>query len=153
MDEYEQAIAEIDLRRISFVCAGPRPEALVERAERVVGFHFPPSLRRFVLECGAGNIGSVEICGVTTEDFEEDKVPNGVWLTMDERQRGLPTDLFVIGEDALGGLIAVEAAGEGREGRVVLVEPGPSRSNAMRRFLASSFGGCVFRPMPTTHSG
>jgi hypothetical protein len=140
MDEYEKAVAELRSNHLSFVSAGPRSEALIEWAERTLGFRFPPSLRRFVRDFGAGDLGGVEICGVTTEISENDAVPNGVWLTLDERRNGLPLDLFVVGEDALGGLVTVQAAGEGREGPVELVEPGPSRAHAKRRIVAPSFG-------------
>ena len=76
---------------------GKRPEELVRSAEEVLGFSFPPGFRLFVSELGAGSLGAEEIFGVTSADFVDSAVPNGVWLTLDARAAwGLPDWMFVV---------------------------------------------------------
>ena len=51
----------------------------------------------FVRSLGAGSVGAEEIFGVTSDDFVDSAVPNGVWLTLDARREwGLPSSMFVV---------------------------------------------------------
>ncbi|MEO8500941.1 MAG: SMI1/KNR4 family protein [Vicinamibacteria bacterium] len=140
MDEYEQAVEEIRAGKVFSDLVGPRPGSLVSAAEARLGIRFPPSFRRFALEWGAGQIGTTEICGVVDHQFEQSSVPNGVWLTLLLRKRGLPPDVLVIGEDALGGFVAIETTSSDVEAPVVLLEPGAPLPAARRTRIAESFG-------------
>jgi antitoxin YobK len=76
---------------------GPRSEALVSKAEDALRLRFPPLYRRFVLEYGCGGFGPSEIYGVSRDEFAKATVPNGVWLTLQERCKGyLPPHLILI---------------------------------------------------------
>lgn len=70
---------------------GAKPEPLVANAEAALGLAFPPSYRRFLLEMGCGNINGLEIFGLINYNFENSTVPNGIWLTLNER-RGIGLD-------------------------------------------------------------
>lgn len=65
---------------------GERSEDLVSSAEEALGFSLPEGYRLFVRELGAGNVGAEEVYGVTSADFVDSAVPNGVWLTLDVRE-------------------------------------------------------------------
>jgi hypothetical protein len=65
---------------------GAKPESLVAKAESALGLTFPPSYRRFLLEMGCGGINGVEVFGLINDDFEKSAVPNGIWLTLNERR-------------------------------------------------------------------
>ena len=64
---------------------GAKPELLVSKAETTLGLKFPPSYRRFLLELGCGDINGVEVFGLINDNFEKSTVPNGIWLTLNER--------------------------------------------------------------------
>jgi len=71
--------------------AGPRDPSLVAAAENALGVSFPPTYRRFVTELGAGGVDAHEFYGVIDENFNDSSIPDGIWLTLDDRQRfGLP---------------------------------------------------------------
>ena len=63
--------------------AGPRPEALVARAEAALGLRFPPSYRQFLLDLGAGDVGGFEVYGIIDDDFADARVPDAIALTLD----------------------------------------------------------------------
>src|SRR5260370_37232531 len=79
---YEQAVQFMRQFPDLMDFVGPRSESLVSTAEQFLSIKFPPDYRRFLLEFGAGSFGSFEILGVIRENFENSKVPNGIWYTM-----------------------------------------------------------------------
>jgi SUKH superfamily protein len=142
MQEYEEAVRVMEARPDLREFAGPRAEPLVRKAEVRLGFRFPPTYRRFLLEYGAGNFGSAEIFGVIAENFDRSAVPDGVWYTLKERQAvGLPSNLMVIYNDGMGNLGCLETIPEAdHEGAVVLYRPGLQASSQPREILATDFG-------------
>lgn len=76
---------------------GPRPEALVARAEAALGLRFPPSYRQFLLELGAGDVGGFEVYGIVNDDFADARVPDAIALTLDARRSGLGPRYVMIG--------------------------------------------------------
>jgi antitoxin YobK len=95
--DYERAVALIDQHEHEADFAGPRPPELIERAEQAVGVRFPPTYRRFLLEYGAGNVGSTEIYGVVDHDFENSSAPDAIWHNLTSRREGLFT-FYAVGE-------------------------------------------------------
>ena len=63
-----------------------KPETLIAAAERALEIKFPPSYRKFLLTFGCVDINGSEIYGVIDDNFENSAVPNGIWLTLNERQ-------------------------------------------------------------------
>lgn len=105
---------------------GSRPEALLLMAEEALGVKFPSSYRRFVSKCGAGNFGSVEIYGVTSNRFERGCAPNGVWLTLHLRRTvGLSEFEIVIGDDGMGGQYCLDCSHASSLGESPVVLHGP----------------------------
>jgi antitoxin YobK len=97
---------------------GAKPESLVTRAEAALGLTFPRSYRRFVLELGCGDINGLEVFGLIDDNFENSAVPNGIWLTLNERRAiGLDPAFVIVGEAGDGTYYAldtrrVDSAGE-----------------------------------------
>lgn len=82
---------------------GPKPEMLVAKAESALGLRFPPSYRRFLLELGCGDINGLEVYGLIDGDFEKSTVPDGVWLTLNERREfGLDPAYLIVGGSETG---------------------------------------------------
>lgn len=123
--------------------AGARPEELIERAEAALGLRLPPSYRAFVGELGAGDIAGEEFFGVTSADFEISSVPNGIWLTLSEREdSGLPEALVVVYSVGDGTLYALDTAQAGDDGEAPVVAwvPGMSASGEELETIAADFG-------------
>jgi hypothetical protein len=132
------AIIEANPRRAHF--AGPREAALVSAAETAIGAVFPPTYREFVQRLGAGNFGSFEVYGVIDADFESGPIPNGIWLTLDERRVSkLPANLLVIASTGDGAYYCLELRG-GREGPVVIYQPGLPPEEQLLERVADDFG-------------
>jgi hypothetical protein len=71
-------------KKASFV--GPRDESVIQEAEKALSLEFPPSYRQFLLDFGCGDINSHEFYGIINSNFEKSAVPNGIWLTLNERK-------------------------------------------------------------------
>jgi antitoxin YobK len=122
---------------------GERPDDLVTRAEQALGTGFPPSYRAFVSELGAGDIAGAEFYGVIDDDFESSGVPNGIWLTLQERtDSDLPPELIVVGDDGMGNYYALDSSRQDASGEYPLViwVPGSSRPGDELETVAGDFG-------------
>ena len=118
---------------------GPKPEALVARAETALGLTFPPSYRRFLLEMGCGDINGLEIYGLINDKFENSTVPNGIWLTLNERRGiGLHPSYVLIGEGGEGTLYALDTRQAGKGGEALVLRLSVDGKQIER--VAESFG-------------
>jgi antitoxin YobK len=108
MTELEDALQAVRDSDMAWF-AGPRAPELVSSAEQVLGVLLPPTYRRFLLALGAGHIVGFEFYGVLHENFEDSAVPDGVWLTMTEREQiGLPEALVIVAETGYGEYYALD---------------------------------------------
>lgn len=143
MQEYEEALllAHDHLDRSDF--KGGQPPERVERAERALGVSFPPTYRRFLLELGAGGLGSEEIFGVIDDDFDDPRPPGAIGYTLELRREGrIADDLVVIyglGDGSNYGL-ATGRAGTDGEAPVVGFIPGLSKPSDHLEVVFSDFG-------------
>ncbi len=120
--------------------AGPRDPELVLAAENVLGGRLPPTYREFVSRLGAGNFGSFEAYGVIDDNFEHSAVPNGVWLTLNERRgSSLPKELVVIGSTGDGSYYCIELR-DGEESPVIVYQPGFPAHQQHNEVVAKDFG-------------
>jgi hypothetical protein len=88
---------------------GPKTESLVSAAEEALDLKFPPSYRRFLLDLGCGDLNGLKIYGVIDERFEGSSVPNGIWLTLNERRTaGLNKAYILIGDGGDGTYYAID---------------------------------------------
>ncbi len=119
---------------------GPRDPGLVAAAEEALGVSFPPTYRRFVSELGAGSLRGREFYGITREEFVP-TVPNGIGLTLDERESsGLPERYVIVGDTGSGDWYVIdtdETSGDGENPVYVVAgsRPGRSPTRAGRRRL------------------
>lgn len=115
--------------------AGPRHPDLVARAEEALGATFPPSYRLFLERLGAGSFGAFEVYGVVNEDFHNSAVPDGVWLTLNERAaRTVSEGTMLIGSTGDGGYFSLNLGDE--DGPISTVWPGSPSSE----IAADDFG-------------
>jgi len=125
--------------------SGPKPESLIQAAERALELKFPPTYRRFLLEYGAGAFGAFEVYGVIDTDFEQSSIPDAIWATLKKRNRGwLPSNLVVISALGDGDLFCLDlGAKEGSEAPVVIHEAGyreEKHRGEVREVIARDFG-------------
>jgi hypothetical protein len=142
MAELERALDAVrDSDRAHFV--GPREPTLVAAAEEALGVSLPPTYRRFVAELGAGSIGGREIYGAITENFVDSSIPDGIWLTLDERERfGFPNHLVIIGDTGMGEFYVLDTSRRDDTGEspVVVWVAGQSQDGDHLELVAPDFG-------------
>lgn len=123
-----------------------QPPERVQRAEEVLGIRFPPTYRRFLLELGAGGLGSEEIYGVFSDDFESAGHPSAISYTLELRNEGrIADDLVVVyglGNGTEYGLATGRAGADG-EAPVVGFIPGLSHPSDDLEIVFPDFG-CFF---------
>jgi len=142
MKELDQAFELIEKHRDQGHFAGRRPPELIEKAEQVLQIRFPPTYRRFLEEYGAGSIAGAEFYGITRDNFENSSVPNGIWLSLDERRSsGLPMAYILIYSRGDGIYFAIDTSRIDPEGEnpVVIWDPfGGSKMSG--EVIATDFG-------------
>jgi antitoxin YobK len=134
-----RAVAAI--RRSPETCwfVGERSDELISEAEGALGHRFPPSYRLFVKELGAGSVRSEEIFGLTTANFTDSSVPNGVWLTLVARREwGLPEGLIVVYFDGGVDYYVLDCLKEDEP--LSIWRPGMTSAGDLLREAAESFG-------------
>lgn len=131
------AMADVDraiglARKAGGSFVGPRPDALIRKAEAALGLAFPPSYRKFICELGAGNIGPFEVYGLVQDNFQSGSIPNGIWLTLNERSESrLPAHLVLVASTGDGNYYAIDTDAILSDGDVEVVEWNPGASEMM----------------------
>jgi hypothetical protein len=142
MSEFEQALDAVrDSDRARFV--GPRDPGLVSAAEDALGVALPPTYRRFVTELGAGSVGGREFYGAIDDNFVDSSIPDGIWLTLDERERfGFPEHLVIVGDTGMGEYYVLDTSEAGAAGEcpVVVWVAGQSQEGDPLEVVAADFG-------------
>jgi antitoxin YobK len=143
MDDYNAARELIARHDDLADFVGERPDELVAAAEAALGTTFSPTYRAFASELGAGDIAGEEFYGVIDDNFDSSAVPNGIWLTLQEREdSGLPEGLIVVYTDSEGSYYALDSRrpkGSG-EHPVALWVPGLSAPDDELEPVADDFG-------------
>jgi hypothetical protein len=118
---------------------GPKPEALVAKAEEALGIAFPPSYRRFLLQMGCGDFNGLEIYGLINDNFDKSTVPNGIWLTRELRRTiGLNRSYVIVGDAGDGTYFALDTSRGGSICEVPVVQL--SVDGKYEERVAESFG-------------
>ena len=125
--------------------AGPKSSELVEKAEVALGLRFPRSYRDFVTKLGCGSIGGYEVYGITTDNFERASVPNGIWLTLEERESsGLPDHLIIVYGLGDGTYYALDTSQTDENGECPIVAwPVGGTSDTTLEIIADDFGAFI----------
>ena len=88
---------------------GSKPESLVAKAESALGLKFPPSYKQFLIEMGCGDINGFEVYGIIDDNFENSSIPNGIWMTLKQRNAiGLDHKYVIVGEGGDGTLNVID---------------------------------------------
>lgn len=97
MENYLKAVEIIKQNENECYFVGPRSENDISLAEKALGITFTGIYREFLKSYGAGSFGAEEIYGISSLNFENSTVPNGIWYTLLERKEfNLPHNLLVI---------------------------------------------------------
>lgn len=140
MADLQQALRLIAANPEKGFFVGPRNPALIALAEAALGDKLPPTYRKFVEALGAGDFDGFELYGVVDSDFENSSVPNGVWLTIDERKSSsLPSGLVIVASTGDGSYYCLELSG-GEDAPVVVYQPGYPADQQQREEVAEDFG-------------
>lgn len=106
---------------------GPKPPALVRKAEEALGVALPESYRQFLERYGCGDIAGVEFYGLIGSDFENSSVPDAIWLTLREREdSALPGHFVIVHMEGDGTYSVLDCSAEGPDQPVLARPPGAS---------------------------
>jgi cell wall assembly regulator SMI1 len=122
---------------------GPRDVRLIQAAENALGVQFPPTYRTFLERLGAGSIRGREVYGVIDADFQESTIPDGIWLTLSERQDSeLPKSLVIVHSTGDGDYVAIDTSKRTAESEnpMVLWHPGVSTTDDELEEVSDDFG-------------
>ena len=119
---------------------GQIDENIIVKAENFLEIKFPKTYRFFLKQSGCGSFRSKEFYGISSNNFENSSVPNGIWLTHDERKNGnLDKDLILIGQ-SIEGYYALDTSKMDKNGECPVVDwyAGADRNNL--EIIAEDFG-------------
>jgi antitoxin YobK len=122
---------------------GPRDPGIVAAAEEALGLSFPPTYRRFLAELGAGAVAGREFYGAIDENFDDSSIPDGIWLTLDERKRfGFPKHLVIVGDTGMGEYYVLDTSHRDADGEcpVAIWVAGESKEGDVLGMVAPDFG-------------
>jgi hypothetical protein len=141
--DLEQAFELIDRNKLGDF-HGPKPAALIVRAEQKLGVTFPHTYREFISRYGCGGIPPDEFYGLIQEDFENSGVPDAVWMTLEQRASNqFPTAFICVSETGDGGDYCIDTSQILADGESPIVEwwPGlPPDAKGNGRIVAEDFG-------------
>jgi hypothetical protein len=101
---------------------GPIPQELIDRAAELLGVRFPRTYRHFLHELGCGDIGGAEFYGIGSDNLLTGPIPNGIWLTLDERETSrLSHQMVIVGADGTGGYYALDLTRADADGEAPVV--------------------------------
>lgn len=96
---------------------GEKEASLLQKAEEVLGLTFPPTYRLFLKKLGCGGFGGFEVYGLIDDNFYDSGIPNGIWLTLDERNLyNLPHSFIIIGSLGYGPSYVLDASQPNQDG-------------------------------------
>ena len=125
---------------------GPKSSALVEKAEVALGLRFPPTYRKFLAELGCGDIEGLEFYGLIGDDFESSSIPDAIWLTLNERKSGLPSNLVLIYATGDGAYYALDTNQVNSDGENPVVSYEVNRST---KKIADDYGAFMLSELKT----
>lgn len=136
-DDYTHAKALIE--EIGGDFDGEKAEDLVVLAENALGVSFPPSYRSFLRDYGCGGFDGFEVYGLIDENFVDSSVPNGIWLTLNERGGiGLEKKFVIVGSGGDGTYLALDTGSCDSNGEAPVVRL--SVEGEKFEIVAPSFG-------------
>jgi SUKH superfamily protein len=97
---------------------------------------------------GCGNVAGAEFYGLIDDTFVNSSIPNGIWLTLDERRTSkLPHALILVSETGNGGYYATDTSRRDSQGEnpVMVWFPGLSKVGREVEEVAEDFGTFVFQ--------
>lgn len=131
---------------------GPRDESLVASAEEALGLRFPPTYRRFLRACGAGDMGAREYYGVIDDNWSTPGPPDAIGTTLDEREQwDLPEPFVIIAATGDGSwyVLDTEQTDQHGENPVLIWTSNASSLDDPPERVADDFGAFFSEAVPS----
>ncbi len=136
--ELEQGLKLIENKTGEYF-KGNISDDLIIAAEKFLDISFPESYKTFLKLKGSGSFKSKEFYGISNDNFESGRVPNGIWLTGDERKTSnLDRNLVLIGQ-SIEGYYALDTA-QLKNGECPVVDAIPIGKREDLEIIAPDFG-------------
>lgn len=132
--------------------SGPHPSDLVKQVEVKLGLSLSVTYATFLKDFGYLQFGGIEIYGIVDESLGEMSVPNGIWVTLNERKKyNLPHGLVVIAAADDGGHYVIDHSKfcETGQAPVVEYEVALPSDQAIIREVANDFGEFLLESIRT----
>jgi len=128
---------------------GEKDPSLVEKSEKMLGLKFPPTYKKFLHTLGCGDIEGLEFFGIINDDFENSSVPDAIWLTLDERKKGLPNNFILVYAAGDGTYCAIDTSqvNSNNENPVIAYTPDGSTKT-----IADDYGSFLLSELKTVLS-
>ncbi len=143
MENYQKAVEIIEQNKSECYFAGQRSENDIVLAEKALGLSFTGTYKEFLKSYGAGSIGAEEIYGISSLNFENSAVPNGIWYTLSERKEcDLPLNLLIIYDTGSDELFCLDYSKLNAQGEPAVVSffPGFDLNIQKYEIIAKDFG-------------
>lgn len=106
-DECREALALLD--KLDDVHRGmPATPETIKKAESLLGFELPPSLKHFAATVGSLTVGGREVLGLYADEVATDAAVDIVGASLLERPVGLPDRCIVVGNPGNGTRVIVD---------------------------------------------
>lgn len=142
--DYEKAIELIEKNKDGLYKSDGASIEAINLAEEILGLKFSKLYKEFLLRFGALSFGGEEIFGiVSSEDLTIKGEPNGIWLTLKERESSnLPKNLIVIYNTGYSELLCLDYNNVNTENepRVVLFVPGVDLEHQTYEVISDDLG-------------
>lgn len=107
VDDCREALALLDKLEDVHLGTPATPET-IERAESILGFELPPSLKHFAATVGSATVGGREVLGLYADEIATDAAVNIVGASLLERPVGLPDRCVVVCNPGNGTRVIVD---------------------------------------------
>ena len=141
MNDLQEAFRLIKKNKDKADFEEPKSEELIAAAEMKLGLKFPPTYRLFLKNYGCGDIAGIEIYGIVNNNLGLRGVPNGIWLTLDERETGeLPLHFIIISDTGDGYWYCLDTSQTDTDGENPIVIWGLNMPEKNKQKVSNDFG-------------
>ena len=141
--DYEEALRLIETGNEITSFIGGASDLLIKKAEKKLNLSFSKSYKDFLLRFGAMSFGAEEFYGIVREDFDNSRIPDAIWYTLEERKKvNLPAHLLVFYDTGSEELFCLDFNKLNFEGepKVVVFVPGVDLQYQSYEVISNDFG-------------
>jgi antitoxin YobK len=141
--DYEKALKLIETGKEITCFIGGASDILIKNAEKRLNLSFSKIYKDFLLRFGAMSFGTEEFYGIVNENFDNSRIPDAIWYTLEERKKvNLPDHLLVFYDTGSEELFCLDFNKLNFDGepKVVVFVPGVDLQYQSYEVISNDFG-------------